>query len=178
MKSEDDPEARIRELEQPLAGDGPHIRGRRKVSRRANGPPRPVPGSTATAALQRQPSRGSTAAANAALQRLAVRAAADILPQPDVVDRGRCLRDWHDRPAGRDLALYRTPVFAQRLTTLFPTPSISSPEPSGAIAPKHPPPSRLRRRQARTSSSPASTRAGRSPATRTPSASAECPTRS
>src|SRR5882757_3671571 len=36
-----------------------------------------------------------------------------LAQQPDVVDHPRSLRHWHDRPAGRDLPLYRTPGFAQ-----------------------------------------------------------------
>jgi hypothetical protein len=36
-----------------------------------------------------------------------------VAQQPDDVDRRRSLRRWHDRSAGRDLPLYRTPGFAQ-----------------------------------------------------------------
>jgi len=36
-----------------------------------------------------------------------------LAQQPDVVDHRWSLRHWHDRAAGRDLPLYRTPGFAQ-----------------------------------------------------------------
>src|ERR1700683_2625971 len=58
----------------------------------------------------------ATVAATIALQQLVLQhILGTVLTQPDVVERGCCLRHWHDRPPGSDLALYRTPGFAQRL---------------------------------------------------------------
>ena len=165
MKSEDDPEARIRELEQPTGRDGTCVRSGKSPSRLVDysyppGPAVPPPPPPLTYGSPFPPDIAAT-----------------VLAQPDVVDLGRCLRHWHDRNPAGVLPSYRTPAFrTAACTTLSPQPRASPP--SSADRPsarcysstcrRHHRRRPLRRPQHRRvpiSTSPASTRTGRSPAT-------------